>query len=179
MAKTPRPRGKAPRYDYTRGLDRRPLDSFGRHPSIMLGIARKELSLTLEINPHPKGLRRGAGVSERTRASGANCVRERIHRNEQAKPATIEVAERPQSPLQNHSFCKGIKTLMTFLLLSRCVYTKGLKWGEAPRPLGPFGAPYFCGKQFLVFCVYSRGLDRRPLDSFGGRLTCKVMGIAS
>ena len=31
-------------------------------------------------------------VSERTRASGANCVRKRINRNERPKAATIEVA---------------------------------------------------------------------------------------
>ena len=48
-------------------------------------------------------MRRGQGVRERLRASGACSSRERINRNERRNAATIEVAERPQSPLEAHS----------------------------------------------------------------------------
>ena len=43
-------------------------------------------------------IRRSPEVRERLRASGAYSSRERINRNERLKAATIEVAERPQSP---------------------------------------------------------------------------------
>ena len=46
-------------------------------------------------------MRRGQGVRERLRASGAYSSRERINRNERRFAATIEVAERPQSPWNN------------------------------------------------------------------------------
>ena len=42
--------------------------------------------------------REGSRVRERLRASGAYSSRERINRNERRFAATIEVAERPQSP---------------------------------------------------------------------------------
>ncbi len=56
--------------------------------------------------------RRGAGVSERLHASGVYSSRERINRNERLQAATIEVAERPQSPLQSLAievFCRNAK----------------------------------------------------------------------
>ena len=48
-------------------------------------------------------MRRGQGVRERLRASGAYSSRERINRNERRYAAMIEVAERPQSPLEVRS----------------------------------------------------------------------------
>ena len=47
-----------------------------------------------------EGIRRSPEVRERLRASGAYSSRERINRNERRFAATIEVAERPQSPLE-------------------------------------------------------------------------------
>ncbi len=55
------------------------------------------------------------------------------------------------------------------MLLSACVYSKGLKRVEDPRPLEPFGTIRL-GFTMLSVNGVSRGLSGRPLDPFGTQL---------
>ena len=80
----------------TKGLSGRPLETFG-------ALLLRSLELFLYDLLHNKSTSKmrtakGPEVRERLRASGAYSSRERINRNERRYAATIEVAERPQSP---------------------------------------------------------------------------------
>ena len=78
-----------------------------------------------------KGLRRSPGGRERTRASGAHNVRERVSRNKRPKAATIEAAERPQSPLvaaaeaKPLQYTKKLKKVQDFLVF---LYEGVVQW---------------------------------------------------